>query len=100
MGDNGHLPDVKPNPPQWALQAGLPGPTETETLHDYCRRLGIDYLKLTAGLEPRTITNVHIRLVNVLAERCPDVWHKHLDEFVGKHKPTPKPRALPPPFRY
>jgi hypothetical protein len=100
MGENGNLPDVTPRPPEWALKAGLPPPAADETLHAYCRRLGVDYGRLTDGLDARTIGNVHLRFVNVLADRCPDGWRTHVEEFVGRHKLRPRPKPAPDPFRY
>lgn len=100
MESNGRLPDVKPKPPEWALKAGLPPPTETETLHEYCDRLGVDYEALTDELVPRTLENVHIRFVSELARSCPDVWQNHLAVLAERYPPPVRKRPRPAPFRY
>ena len=87
MTTNGKTRDpvwnLSPNPPQWALDAGLPHPTVGEALGDYCIRIGVPYYKLIEGLDdPRMAGNVHIRLVNLIAEACPDAWRAHVQEFV------------------
>jgi hypothetical protein len=74
--------NLKPQPPQWALDAGLPAPDNGEVLGEYVTRIGLDYWKLVEGLDTRAAVNAHIRLVNMLADACPDAWQAHLREWV------------------
>lgn len=87
MRINGHDPvwNLEPRPPGWALDAGLPAPDPGEVLGEYCVRLGLDYRKLTDGLDARAAVNAHIRFVNMIADACPDVWQQHLEWFVAQH---------------
>lgn len=78
--------NLEPQPPQWALDAGLPYPEINEPLGEYCERIGISYWKLIEGLyHPRAAANVHIRMANMIADACPDAWRAHVDEFVKAH---------------
>jgi hypothetical protein len=91
MSANGNSRDpiwnLEPNPPQWALDAGLPYPEQDEVLGDYCERIGLSYWRLIEGLDRRCATaNVHIRLVNMIAESCPEAWREHVDEFVKTYR--------------
>ena len=91
MSTNGHALDpvwnLEPQPPQWALDAGLPYPEINEPLGAYCQRIGINYYELVNGLDdPRAGVNVHIRLVNMVADACPDAWRAHVAEFVKAHR--------------
>ena len=79
--------NLEPNPPQWALDAGLPYPYLGEVLGDYCARIGVGYYTLVDGLtDPRAAANVHIRLANRIAEVCPDAWRAHVTEWVNAHR--------------
>lgn len=78
--------NLEPQPPQWALDAGLPYPEIGEPLGEYCHRIGVPYWKLVEGLDARATVNVHIRLVNMIAEACPDAWRAHVQEFVKAHR--------------
>jgi hypothetical protein len=89
--NNGNVRDpiwnLEPQPPQWALDAGLPYPERGEVLGDYCGRIGVSYWKLVEGLDdPRAGVNVHIRLVNMIADACPDAWWAHVEEFVTAYR--------------
>ena len=83
---NGRHPDpfwhIKPQPPQWALDAGLPPPEPREGIGDYCNRLGIPYQQLVGDLSVRAAVNVHIRFANMIADRCPDIWRRHVEQWI------------------
>jgi hypothetical protein len=86
---NGRDPiwNLEPQPPQWALDAGLPYPEKDEVLGDYCGRIGISYWKLVEGIyDRRASANVHIRLANMIADACPDAWRAHVEEFVKAYR--------------
>jgi hypothetical protein len=78
--------NLKPEPPQWALDAGLPAPVNGEVLGEYVERIGLPYWRLVYGLTPRTAVNAHIRLVNMIADSCPDVWRRHLHEWTAERR--------------
>ena len=81
-----HVWNLEPHPPQWALDAGLPHPEIGEVLGEYCVRIGLPYWRLVEGLDERASVNVHIRLVNMIAETCPDAWRAHVNEFVKAYR--------------
>lgn len=86
---NGRDPiwNLEPQPPQWALDAGLPYPALSEPLGEYVARIGLSYWELIEGLyDPRASANVHIRLANMIADACPDAWRAHVSEFVKAYR--------------
>lgn len=92
---------LTPKPPQWALDAGLPGPELGEDYCAYVSRLGLDCSELLEGLTTKTAVVAHIRLAQKLADGAPDVWNAHVDAFVRAHaqlKPEKKPKPVP--FRW
>jgi hypothetical protein len=74
---------IEPQPPQWALDAGLPAPDPGEGIGDYCVRLGLPFNELVSGLSCRADVNIHIRFTNMIADRCPDVWRQHVQAWIA-----------------
>lgn len=70
---------LRPEPPQWALAAGLPRPTEDESFTDYVTRLGLDAEELFVGLTEQTSPLANGRLAQTIRMTMPEAW----DRFVG-----------------
>jgi len=71
---------VKPSPPQWALDAGLPAPKARESFEKYCLRLGFsqdDIDELLTGLNDRTYVLANSRLAAYLVRRLPEHWEAY-----------------------
>jgi len=75
--------NIKPQPPQWAMDAGVPPPRALEGIGAYCERLGLPYTKLVEGLGEITAVNVHIRFANMLADENPGVWRQHVADWIA-----------------
>lgn len=73
---------IEPKPPIWAIDRGLPEPEEGEDLATYARRLEIDPLDLFIDLTPRTVELAHVRFVHKIAEKYPEWWQEHVNEYV------------------
>jgi len=86
---------VKPSPPQWALDAGLPAPKDTETFIEYCHRLGwgqqtID--ELLCDLTPRTAPLANTRMAALLIKKLPLAWEDHkLIRYRSARRPSTAP---------
>jgi hypothetical protein len=85
---------VKPEPPAWALDAGLPNPTVDEEFAAYCVRLGIDPVPLIDGLTEQTLCIANSRLANHLQREMPRVWQAHINERVAEHVTPQRRREL------
>ena len=70
---------VLPEPPQWALDAGLPAPQEGEGFSQYVTRLGFDADDLLDELTERTAPLANGRLASALRKAMPDVWDSYVD---------------------
>jgi hypothetical protein len=79
------LSDLRPDPPAWALEAGLPEPEENESFVAYTRRLGLDVEKLLADLTDQTAPLANVRLGSRLMRLIPDAYERHLAQLVAKH---------------
>jgi len=66
--------ELRPNPPQWALDAGLPAPRDGETYCAYVERLGLDCDELMVELTERTLPLANSRLAAAIARACPDTF--------------------------
>lgn len=72
-----------PEPPAWALEAGLPAPTEGETFVAYCIRLGIDPAPLVDDLDERTECIANMRLAHRLRLDLPRAWQAHIEAWLA-----------------
>lgn len=71
---------VKPSPPQWALDAGLPAPKARESFAKYCQRLGFtedEIDDLLIGLNEQTSVLANSRLAALLTRKLPQHWEAH-----------------------
>lgn len=78
------LSDLKPNPPRWALAAGLPRPRKYESFRHYVGRLGLDADLLLEGLDDRTAVLANIRLASRLQIELPHEFDLHVQELASK----------------
>lgn len=72
------LSDIRPEPPQWALDAGLPGPFEGESFAAYCTRLGLEPGEFLIDLTDRTSCFANLRLAGRLARDMPEQWSEYV----------------------
>lgn len=77
MNENG----LRPEPPEWAIAAGLPEPSEGEGFSEYATRLGLDPDPLLADLEERTLCLANGRLATSLQRAMPHVFDLHVDSL-------------------
>jgi hypothetical protein len=73
------LSDLRPEPPAWALEAGLPEPLEDEMFVPYVRRLGLSTRSLFDGLDDQTADLANIRLATRLHRAMPDAYDRYID---------------------
>jgi len=69
---------IRPEPAQWALDAGLPAPREEEGFIEYVERLGLNAADMLVDLTARTAELANLRLVSTLRRLLP----KEFDEYV------------------
>lgn len=74
----------KPEPPAWALEAGLPAPLMGEGFQEYVSRIGLDFQDMTIDLDERTAEFANLRLASALQVACPASFKKHLKDRTGK----------------
>lgn len=82
MSDN----ELRPEPPEWALTAGLPGPLQGEGFSDYSKRIGIDPEPLLEGLNEVTLCLANLRLATALQREMPSYFNEHVKALVTKHR--------------
>jgi hypothetical protein len=70
----------RPDPPEWALAAGLPAPTAKEDFPAYVTRLGLDLDVLTEDLDERAVDMLNVRLASALILAAPEYFRHYLDE--------------------
>jgi hypothetical protein len=85
---------MKPEPPAWALEAGLPAPTADEDFDAYCIRLGFDPESFHADLTERTMVIANRRLAHRLRLDMPRAWQAHIDAVVAAHLTPERRREL------
>lgn len=74
------LQDLPPDPPAWALSAGLPAPRGGENFVVYVERLGLEPDDLLDGLDDRTAPLANIRLASRLLEAMPGAFNRYFRE--------------------
>lgn len=82
---------LRPEPPLWALEGGLPAPQEEETFVSYVRRLGLKPEPLLAGLTERTIVIANTRFASRLQETMRPVFDRYVAKLAREHL-TPERR--------
>lgn len=70
-----------PEPPLWAIRAGLPEPLDGEDFCAYVSRLGLDPEPLLVELTPRTATIANIRLGSLLIDEMPAAFGAYVGEW-------------------
>ena len=83
MDDYGLLPE----PPKWALDAGLTLPRTGETFSQYVERLGLSCPELLDELTERTICLANLRLATRLQYEMPGIFRRHVADLVRRHVP-------------
>jgi len=73
-----------PEPPLWALEAGLPEPWDDESFCAYVFRLGLDPEPLLVELIPRTALLANLRLDSLLMGKMPGAFSKHVGEWSAR----------------
>jgi hypothetical protein len=71
---------LKPTPPRWALEAGLPAPRPRESFRKYVTRLGFDADELLVGLNERTLPLANGRLAAAIQYASPEAFSRYLRE--------------------
>lgn len=79
MHENG----LRPSPPQWALEAGLPEPFHGEGFSEYVKRIGLDPGLLLEELQERTLCLANLRLATTLQRALPDAFDRHVDKLAA-----------------
>ena len=77
--------DLRPEPPSWALKAGLPSPHEGETFIPYVQRLGLQPEPLLVELTERTIVLANLRLAHTLKYAMRPAYDRHVDRIAEVH---------------
>lgn len=90
MKDYGLLPD----PPSWALDAGLPAPHEDETFIPYVKRLGLQPRPLLVELTRQTIMLANSRLATTLSRTMRPAFDRHVARLVEIHVTPARRREL------
>lgn len=80
MDENG----LRPLPPEWALQAGLPNPVDGEGFSEYVSRLGLNPKSLLEDLNERTLCLANGRLATTLQREMPAAFDRYVDELASK----------------
>lgn len=70
---------LQPDPPQWALAAGLPEPESGETFSEYVLRLGLSPDSLLDGLTEQTVCLANGRLATALQRSMPQSFDLYVD---------------------
>jgi hypothetical protein len=73
-------PLLSPEPPQWALDAGLPPPVGGESFCAYVERLGLDCDSLLVELTSRTLPLANSRLAALLTRELPEAFWAHVEK--------------------
>jgi hypothetical protein len=84
---------LRPEPPEWALAAGLPRPNG-EGFTDYVSALGLDPRSLLDGLTEQTICIANLRLATTLQRAMPHVFDLYVDKLAEKHIEPERRKAL------
>jgi hypothetical protein len=76
---------LRPEPPRWALDEGLPEPLGDETFIPYVQRLGLQAEPLLVELTQKTIPLANGRLATTLSRTMRPAFDRHVDSLVTKH---------------
>ena len=86
---------LAPQPPQWALAAGLPEPEDGEGFARYVTRLGLDADWFFEDLTEQTAELAHLRLGSyLLAVHMPEVFQEHVHTLTLAHLDDNRRREL------
>lgn len=72
---------MRPEPPQWALDAGLPEPTCKEGFSEYVSRLGLEPDELLTELTEQTSPLANLRLAHTIRMVMPGAWDRFVDSL-------------------
>lgn len=76
---------LRPEPPRWALEAGLPEPKKEEGFAEYVTRLGLDAEELLVELTAQTAPLANGRLATTLARAMPGARDRYIEHLVSIH---------------
>jgi hypothetical protein len=85
---------LRPEPPLWALEEGLPAPHEGETFVPYVLRLGLQPAPLLVELDRRTIPLANGRLSTALSRAMQPAFDRHIERLAQKHITPQRRREL------
>jgi hypothetical protein len=74
--------NARPEPPLWAVYAGLPEPRDDEDYIEYLNRIGLDPVELLADLTDQTACLANIRLESKLMRSMPRAYRRYADVWV------------------
>jgi len=80
---------LRPDPPQWSIQAGLPLPLEDEEFCEYVTRLGLDCPDLLMDLDLRLDESgvegiANLRLATAIQKIVPDIFSAYTEREAKK----------------
>jgi hypothetical protein len=76
---------LRPEPPLWALEEGLPAPHEDETFIPYVSRLGLQPGPLLMELNQQTIPLANGRLSTTLSRDMRPAFDRYVQSLAEKH---------------
>lgn len=76
---------LRPEPPQWALEAGLPPPKKKEGFAEYVTRLGLEAGELLVDLTAQTALLANGRLATTLARAMPAARDRYINHLASVH---------------
>lgn len=76
---------LKPEVPQWAVNAGLPEPEPGEGFATYVKRIGLDPTELLADLHEQTACLANLRLAHVLKMKLRWYFDQYVDSLSRVH---------------
>ena len=85
---------LRPQPPAWALEAGLPTPLEGENFVRYVTRLGLDSSYFFEDLTAQTAELANLRLGSYLIDAMPDAFREHVHALTLTHLDKDRRREL------
>jgi hypothetical protein len=74
--------NARPEPPLWAVYAGLPEPHDDEGYVEYLNRIGLDPVELLVDLTDTTACLANIRLESKLMRSMPKAYKEYVDAWV------------------
>lgn len=79
---------MRPQPPRWLLEAGLPEPQPGDDLVGYWRRHGVPQHVIDGcyeGLTERTLELANVRVNTQVRLGCPAAFTEYVDGLCARH---------------